>query len=340
MYPQVAIVILNFNGKHLLQRFLPSVFAATYPNKTIWIIDNFSTDESVNFLRAGYPEVKIVLNKENFGFAEGYNQGLLQINATYFILLNNDVEVTPGFIEPVINLMEADTTIAFAQPKLLNIKQPDTFEYAGAAGGTIDGIGYPFCRGRILESIEKDEGQFNDDAPVFWATGACMFSRASAYKELSGLYAFFYMQNEDIDLCWRAQNRGYKIVACGQSVVYHIGGGSLAWKNSRKIFYTFRNNLVMITRNMPVARLVWVIPLRMVTDALAALRYLIYGKWSAGFAVIKGIFAYWKWLLFDTTAFKWPRKRGLLNLHGVFRGTIVWQYFVNGKKKYQNITGK
>lgn len=336
MNAHVAIAILNYNGRHYLERFLPFVVAATYSNKSIWVIDNASTDDSIPFLQANYPAVQVVVNSSNLGFAEGYNEGLSQIQADYFVLLNSDVEVTPGFIEPILQLMQADETIAFAQPKLLHLHQRDTFEYAGAAGGLIDAIGYPFCRGRVLETKEKDSGQYDAVAEVFWASGCCLFAKAEVYRQLGGMYNFLYMQNEDIDLCWRAQNEGYKVLACGQSAVYHQGGGSLSWENPQKVFFTFRNNWVMITRNMPVLRLFWVLPLRLLIDMTAALHYFLQNKPAAGKAVLKGIAAWGKWL-FSKDVYKWPQKTGFAKCKGVVQKILVWQYFVRKKKTVADI---
>jgi len=340
--PHVAIAILNFNGKKYLEAYLPSVMAGTYPNKSIWVIDNQSTDDSLAFLLAEYPTINVVVNKGNIGFAAGYNQGLKEINADYYLLLNSDVEVTAGFIDPVIALMESDQSIAFAQPKVRWLRNRELFEYAGAGGGTMDALGYPFCRGRVLETLEKDEGQYDDTAPIFWASGACMFARAAVYRQLGGMYEFYYMQNEEIDLCWRAQNLGYKIFVCGNSTVYHLGGGSLEWTNPRKTFFTFRNNLVMNTRNMPTGRLLWLLPLRIALDTVAALRYIFTGKANIGWAVFRGIFAYLKWLITGAGSdnmkqAKWPVKRGLKKCSGVFKGSIVWNYFMKKKRTYNEL---
>lgn len=340
MEPHIAIAILNFNGRPYLEKYLPAVIATTYANKTIWVIDNQSTDDSLIFLAMQYPDIKVIANNENSGFAAGYNAGLRQITADYYLLLNSDVEVTSNFIEPVIRLMEKDKTIAFAQPKIKWLRDPSLFEYAGAAGGLIDAIGYPFCRGRILETLEKDEGQYDDDRAVFWASGACMFARASVYKELNGMYEFYYMQNEEIDLCWRAQNRGYKIYICSTSTVYHLGGGSLEMNNPRKTYFNFRNNLVMNTRNMPLGRLLWLIPLRLGLDTIAVFRYIFSGKTKIGWAVVKGILAYWKWVFIGygrNKQIKWPGRRGLKNCAGFFDGSIVWNYFIAKKKTYREL---
>lgn len=331
MNPKVAVAILNFNGRHHLKRFLPFVMAATYSNKTIWVIDNGSTDHSVEFLQTAYPDVHIVKNNANLGFAQGYNQGLSQIEADYFIILNNDAEVRPDFIEPVINLMENDKKIAFVQPKLLDIQQRDTFEYAGAAGGLLDALGYPFCRGRVLEHMEKDTGQYERTEEVFWATGCCLFARAEVYKMLGGFYPYLFIQNEDIDLCWQAQNMGYKVIACSQSVIYHTGGGCLEWINPKKMFLTFRNNMVILARNMPVVRLLWLVPCRFLLDMLAAIRYLLIKKPKQGWAIVRAWGVFINWFLFYKDK-KWPTKRGLVHCSGFYSGSIIWQYFVRNNK--------
>jgi GT2 family glycosyltransferase len=329
--PTIAIAILNYNGQQYLERFLPYVLAATYSNKSIWVIDNASSDDSLSFLHQAHPSIHTIQLDKNYGFAEGYNLGLQHIEADYYVLLNSDVEVTPNFIEPVIQMMEGNHQIAFAQPKLLDIAQRNKFEYAGAAGGFIDAIGYPFCQGRVLETVEEDEGQYNGNEPVFWASGCCLFARASVYKELNGFYAFLFMQNEDIDLCWRAQNRGYEVWACSASTVYHMGGGSLSWQNPQKVFYTFRNNLIMLTRNMPIGRLTWVLYIRWFTDYFAAIRYLLQGRKDIAFAVVKGMLAFLKWLLLPTEN-KWPGNRSWKKNKGKYNGLVVWQYFVKKKQ--------
>jgi GT2 family glycosyltransferase len=333
--PSVAVVVLNYNGRHYLQRFLPYIQATTYTNKSIWVIDNASTDDSVTILQQKFPYIGVVTLKENYGFAEGYNRGLQHIEADYYILLNSDAEVTPGFIEPVIRLMEKNHRIAFAQPKLLDFERRNMFEYAGAAGGFIDLIGYPFCRGRVLETLEEDTGQYNTNIPIFWASGCCLFARAEVYKELNGFYPFMYMQNEDIDLCWRAQNHGYEVWACGASVVYHMGGGSLSWSHPQKTFYTFRNNLVMLARNMPIAQLLWVIPLRLLIDSGVAIRYLAIGKPSYGFATWKGILALGIWLVKPVDG-KWIPSREFKRCAGTLHKIIPWLYFVKKQKQFND----
>ncbi len=337
--PHIAIAILNYNGKKYLEQYLSLVLETTYQNKSVWLIDNQSTDGSIDYLKANFPSVNVIINSGNLGFADGYNQGLQSISADYYLLLNSDIEVTPNFIEPVIELMEGNPDIAFAQPKMRWLRQRELFEYAGAAGGTMDGLGYPFCRGRILEIVEPDNGQYDDDAPVFWASGACLFAKANVYKEMNGMYGFFFMQNEEIDLCWRAQNLGYKIYACGKSMVYHLGGGSLEWNNPQKTFFTFRNNLVLNARNMPIGRLFWMLPIRFALDMVASLRYMLSGKYKIGYAVVGAWWTFFKWLFFYKDK-QWPKKRGLKNCAGVYHGSIVWNYFVLKRRKYSELNPK
>jgi hypothetical protein len=333
MQPSVAIIILNFNGKHLLERFLPSVVSITYTNCSIWVVDNHSTDGSCAWLKERYPAVHLLETPANKGFVGGYNFAFQYIDAEYILLLNNDVEVEPDFVQPLVSQMESDARWAMIQPKMRNEQQRHLFDYAGAAGGFIDSLGYPFCRGRLLEKVEEDKGQYNDVSRLFWATGGCCCIRASYYRKLGGMYSYLFMQNEDIDLCWRFQLAGYFIGYCPDSVVYHVGGGSLSWVSPRKVFFTFRNNLIVLTRNMPISRLLWLIPLRHLLDFAAAGRYVLQGKSGHGLAVLKGGIAYWKWLLFLNSKStlgedKWPGKRSLKRCYGVFRGSIIWSYFV------------
>jgi GT2 family glycosyltransferase len=221
--PEVAIVILNWNGRAFLEKFLPSVMASSYINKRIIVVDNASSDDSIQFLQSNFPLVEIIKNNRNEGFAKGYNVALSQISSDYYVLLNSDVEVTAGWIEPVISLMETDRTIAACQPKILSWENKTRFEYAGASGGWIDSLGYPFARGRVMEFCEEDKGQYNDALPCFWATGAALFVRSNVYKECGGLDEYFFAHQEEIDLCWRIQLAGYKVFVQPASIVYHVG---------------------------------------------------------------------------------------------------------------------
>ncbi len=335
-FPHIAIAILNYNGKKFLEAYLRSVLSVTYSNFSVWVIDNQSSDDSISFLKQNFPSVKIVSNGGNLGFAKGYNEGLKKIEADYYLLLNSDVEVSPGFVSPVIELMESDKEIAFVQPKIKSLKEPTSFEYAGAAGGMIDTLGYPFCRGRIFNTVEKDKGQYDENVPVFWGSGAALFARAETYRELGGMYEYFFMHNEEIDLCWRALNRKYKVMYCGQSVVYHLGGGSLTAESPQKTFFNFRNNYIMVTRNTPVGSLLWLIPLRVFMDSVAAIQFLASGNPKNALAVFKAMLKYAGWLLFHSEK-QWPVKRGIKGLTGVYNGSIVWEYFMGKKKRLEDL---
>lgn len=274
MSENLAIVILNWNGKTWLEKFLPNVISHS-GNTEIYVIDNFSDDDSVSFLRSDFPAVKIIENDKNYGFAGGYNEGLKKIEASYYCLLNSDVEVTENWIGPVLYLFQKDSQIAAIQPKILSYNNKQDFEYAGAGGGMIDNLGYPYCRGRIFDDVEKDKGQYNDETEIFWASGCCLFIRSKDYWEQNGFDERFFAHQEEIDLCWRLKNSGKKIFYTGQSTVYHVGGGTLDRQSSRKTFLNIRNNLSMMLKNLPFPNLIWVLFFRMVLDGAAAF-YLAY----------------------------------------------------------------
>lgn len=280
----VAIVILNYNGKVHLSTFLPSVVAQSQGYRII-VADNGSTDDSVKFLKDHYPEVELILLDSNYGFCGGYNRALKQVHAEYYVLLNSDVEVSPDWIAPIVKLFEENPQIAACQPKILSYQQKDTFEYAGAAGGFVDVLGYPFCRGRIFDTLEKDQGQYNDTIPVFWATGACMFVRSEVYHHLGGLDEDFFAHMEEIDLCWRMQNQGHQIYYCGESTVYHLGGGTLHKSSPRKTYLNFRNSLRCLTKNGN--GLIWKLPIRLALDLVASLKFLTSQHWADARAVLK-----------------------------------------------------
>lgn len=334
--PFVSIVILNWNGRPFLQQFLSSVQAGTWPNKEIVVIDNASTDDSVEYLQHNFPAVRIIRHVSNFGFAKGYNEGLKQLQADYFVLLNSDVEVDAGWIEPVIALMESDKQVGVCQPKILQYNNREYFEYAGAAGGWLDYLGYPFARGRVFDVCEKDEGQFNDAAPVFWASGAAMFVRASVYRELGGLDEYFFAHQEEIDFCWRAQLAGHKIYVCPTSVVYHVGGGTLPKGNARKVYLNFRNNLVMMAKNMQVGEAIWKISFRFVLDAVSAVKSLMAGEGTYFMAVIRAHVRFLGWLFGERKKSLFPAsRRGILA--GYLHKSVVWAYFIRGRKKFSEI---
>jgi GT2 family glycosyltransferase len=334
--PSVAIVILNWNGKIFLQQFLPSVLASVYNNKRIIVADNASTDDSVEVLKKHFPQVEILQNQTNEGFAKGYNTALQLVKSDYYVLLNSDVEVTPGWIQPIIDLMEGDATIAACQPKLLSYTNKNNFEYAGASGGWIDCMGYPFARGRVFDICETDKGQYNDVQPCFWASGAALFVKASIYHELGGLDEYFFAHQEEIDFCWRLQLAGYKVYVQPASVVYHVGGGTLSKGNSKKTFLNFRNNLIMLAKNFSVAEALWKIPFRLGLDALAAWKGLLTGDSGYFIAVAKAHLHFFKWGLLDKRKSVFPIKKGAKPA-GIYKGVAVWRYFVKSKKTFLEI---
>ena len=336
--PSVAIVILNWNGKNFLERYLPSVMASLYSNKKIIVADNASADDSISFLHNNYPQVQIIQNPSNEGFAKGYNTALKQVQADYYVLLNSDVEVTPNWIEPVIELMEQDKMIAACQPKILAFDDKTKFEYAGACGGWLDEFGYPFSRGRVFDDCETDKGQYDDVQQCFWAGGAAFFVRASVYHELKGLDEFFFAHQEEIDLCWRMQLAGYKIFAQPASVVYHVGGGTLQRGNTQKTFLNFRNNLVMLAKNLSFAEALWKIPFRIFLDALAAWRALLGGDGGYFKAILKAHLHFADWLLSKQKHSVFPAKKDG-KTGGWYKGSVVWAYFIQKKKTFSEIVG-
>ncbi|MDB5198848.1 MAG: glycosyltransferase family 2 protein [Chitinophagaceae bacterium] len=333
--PSVAIVILNWNGQKMLEEFLPFIFSSTYDNYSVIVADNGSTDNSIPFLKEFYPQVQILKNDVNKGFAKGYNDALKAITAEYYVLLNNDVEAGPGWIEPVIELMQSDTLIAACQPKVLSYVDKNTFEYAGACGGWLDAYGYPFARGRVFDICETDRGQYDTVQQIFWATGACLFIRAEAFHSVGGFDEYFFAHQEEIDLCWRLQLAGNKIFVQPKSVVYHIGGGTLPVGDKRKVYLNFRNNLVMLTKNLPVAQALWKVPFRIGLNKIFALKALFKGNSTAFTAVFKAHFHYLKWLLFEKNK-KIPQNK-TAKLQGMYKGLVIWQYFIKKKKTFSEI---
>jgi GT2 family glycosyltransferase len=336
MKPTIAIVILNWNGEKLLSRFLPSVISnSRQEGVEIVVADNGSTDHSIQLLRDNFPEAKILELHTNYGFAKGYNEALRQIGADYYILLNSDVEVAAGWIDPLIGLMEEDSSIAAVQPKIRSWQKRDEFEYAGAAGGFIDKLGFPFCRGRILNVNEKDEGQYDRISSIFWASGACMVVRAELFHKEGGFDPDFWAHMEEIDLCWRLKNIGYKVMYTPYSTVYHLGGGSLPYHNPHKLYLNFRNSLFLLYKNLPSKKLFKVMTLRMCMDGAAAMKFLAEGN-SGGFrSVWKAHAAFYKALpvlrkkrqLLKSQAFqKWHEE--------ILCKSIVWKFYIQGKRKF------
>lgn len=336
--PAVAVVILNYNGRKHLENFLPSVLASTYANLRVIVADNASTDDSVDFVQNHFPSVEIVTHPVNEGFAGGYNWALKKVQSDYYVLLNSDVSVTPGWIEPVIEIMENDPSIAACQPKILSYHQPGLFEYAGAGGGWIDALGYPFSRGRIFDVCEKDNNQYNMAEPIFWASGAAMFIRSKLYHHLGGFDASFFAHQEEIDLCWRLQLAGYGIMACPQSVVYHVGAGTLP-RGGRKVYLNFRNNLIMLCKNLPWYEKIWKLPLRFGLDAVSAWKGLFTGDKDFFIAISQAHIAVLKrYFVTDYRPQYLPKP--LASLRGVYHGSVVWQYFINRHTRFVEIIRK
>jgi GT2 family glycosyltransferase len=337
--PKIAIVILNWNGAKLLQQFLPSVIEFSKNDSTdIVVADNGSTDDSLQILQKQFPEVTILDLKQNYGFARGYNVALKQIDADYFVILNSDVEVTAGWLDEPIRLMENDSSIAAVQPKILSYHQKSHFEYAGAAGGFIDRFGYPFCRGRIFNEVESDHGQYDDFVDIFWATGACMFVRAQLFHEVGGFDADFWAHMEEIDLCWRIKNRGSRVVYTPESTVYHVGGGTLSYDNPRKLYLNFRNNLWLLYKNLPPGQLFPILSMRMILDGVAAFKLLAEFNLNGIKSVLKAHYHFYKSLPALREKRKLAAKDGHYILpHEKLPRSIVFQFYIRKRKRFGEI---
>jgi GT2 family glycosyltransferase len=330
--PSVSVLILNWNGLALLQQCLPSVVASTYPNLEIVVADNASTDESVAWVQAHYPDVRIIQHLENGGYSKGNNQGIEQTEGDYVLLLNNDVEVTPSWIEPLVALMEAQTDVAAVQPKLLQYQDRSLFEYAGASGGFLDRYGYAFTRGRLFFTLEPDAGQYDDTRDVFWATGAAILLRRKALAEVSLLDEQFFMHFEEIDLCWRLQRHGWRIMVEPKSVVYHIGGASLPQGNPRKTYFNFRNSLLMLYKNLPPSAFRRIMFGRIVFDAIAWLRALFGGTKGEAKAIFHAYQDFWEMRRLYLRPV--PTEKQVLP---TFPKSIVLSYFLRNKKKFSDL---
>ncbi|WP_100376978.1 glycosyltransferase family 2 protein [Chryseobacterium geocarposphaerae] len=292
MKSKLAVVILNWNGKNWLEKFLPSVVRFS-DGADIYVIDNASTDDSVKFLQLNFPSVKIVINSKNSGFAGGYNEGLRQIDAEYYCLLNSDVEVTENWIEPVLNLFENNPDIAAIQPKILSYNDKNKFEFAGAAGGLIDNLGYPYCRGRVFDEVEEDKGQYNDETEIFWASGCALFIRSQDFWDQDGFDERFFAHQEEIDLCWRLINSGRKIFYTGKSKVYHVGGGTLNKQSAQKTYLNIRNNLSMMLKNLPFPKLIGLIFFRLCLDGVAGIYFGLKQGFPHLWAVVRAHFGFY-----------------------------------------------
>jgi GT2 family glycosyltransferase len=336
--PLVSVVILNWNGKSLLEQFLPAVVTHS-PDAEIIIADNASTDDSIEFIRKNFPGIKIIRNNKNYGFAEGYNVALQIVKSKYYILLNSDVEVTSGWIDPLIDLLESDDRIGAVQPKIKSWHEQEFFEYAGAAGGFIDKWGYPFCRGRIFNELEEDKNQYDDATEVFWATGACMAVRAEIFRLAGQFDADFFAHMEEIDLCWRIRNLGYKIYCTPTSVVYHVGGGTLNKYSPRKTYLNFRNNLMMMIKNLPEKKMFRTILIRLLLDGIAAFKFLIDKNGFQHFkAVAKAhffIYSNLNKLKVKRYQLKKPDK-----VNCIYKKSIVFEHFLFGKNKFSQLDPK
>ncbi len=333
--PKVAVVILNWNGLSYLQKFLPSVLASTWPNLEVVVGDNASTDTSIDYLQQNYPQVKLIRNNDNYGYTGGYNRVLAQVEADYYILLNSDIEVLPGWIQPVITMMQQDEMVAAAAPKIKSYADKDSFEHAGAAGGFIDKYGYPFCRGRLFYEVEKDKGQYDSSGEIFWASGAALFIKSKYWKQAGGFDEQFFAHMEEIDLCWRLKNMGLKIMYCSDSVVYHVGGGTLNAENPFKTYLNFRNNLLLLKNNLPWGKSILKISARLFWfDLMALFRFLSEGKRKDAWAVSKAHQS------FVVSLFQKKQKLPQVapkSSRGMYKGSVVFDFFIRHKTTFADL---
>lgn len=332
----IAVVILNYNGRELLRKFLPSVIRLSTSARIV-VVDNGSSDGSAEVISGEFSGVELIQIDTNLGFCGGYNYALEKIEANQYVLLNSDVEVTEGWLGPLIKVLDENPQVAAVQPKILSYKSRKYFEYAGAAGGFIDSLGYPFCRGRLFYSVEEDHGQYDDAREIFWASGACLMMRARLFHELGGFDEDFFAHMEEIDLCWRFQRAGYKIFFEGKSAVYHIGGGTLSASNPRKTYLNFKNGLSLLFRNLPARELMVKFPIRIILDWIASLKFTLSGSFKDGQSVIKAhrhFFSTWG-------NEKMKRKKtaviGFRKSPNQYRGSIVWDFFIAGKREYTDL---
>lgn len=335
MAKRVAVIILNWNGEKLLREFLPSVVKNTNTDLgRVVVVDNHSTDGSWICLEQEFPDVERVLFEDNFGFAGGYNRAIEMIEAEYVVLLNSDVEVAPGWLEPLVAVLDRDERVAAVQPKILAYRDKKKFEYAGAAGGYIDYLGFPFCRGRVMDTTEQDDGQYDDEVDVFWATGASLCIRRDVYRATGGLDEAFFAHMEEIDLCWRLKNGGYTLKVVPSSVVYHLGGGSLPMNHPRKLFLNYRNNLLMLHKNLCAKQRKKIFFARVLLDTMAGGLFLLKGQWSNTRSVIRAYKA------FREMRKAYPVPESSMSLSGIYPRSIVLEYFLRGKKKFSDLNFK
>jgi GT2 family glycosyltransferase len=330
---KTAIVILNWNGQKLLEQFLPSVVNFSSELAEIYIADNASTDTSIKYVKKFYPSINIIENTTNEGYAKGYNDALAEVDADIYCLLNSDVEVTKDWLKPVLEVFEKEKKTAIIQPKLLDFKEKSKFEYAGAAGGFLDLYGYPYCRGRVFNDLEIDNGQFNDVSDIFWASGACLFIRSKIYHQLEGLDEDYFAHQEEIDLCWRTQNIGYKVRYVGTSTVFHVGGATLQETNPHKTYLNFRNSLLNVVKNVPKKWFLFIVFSRLILDGIAGIRFLIELRPVHTFAILRAHINFYKNFKKFLGKRKKLQKKQNYNLHT----SIVWQYFILGRKKFKDL---
>lgn len=330
---KIAIVILNWNGRKLLEQFLPSVVNYSEQEAEVYVADNASTDTSIDYIKTQFPSVKIVQNETNGGYAKGYNDALQHIEADIYCLLNSDIEVTENWLTPVVDYFKKQPETAIIQPKLLDYKDKTKFEYAGAGGGFIDLLGYPYCRGRIFNFLETDTGQFDDTADIFWASGACLFIRSEVYHKLGGFDEDYFAHQEEIDLCWRAQNEGYKVSYVGSSTVYHVGGATLQESNPHKTFLNFRNSLLNTVKNVPKRWFLFVVFSRLILDGVAGLKFALELRPVHTLAILKAHISFYANFL----KFLGKRKKLQKKLHYNHCTSVVWQHFIAGRKTFKNL---
>lgn len=328
---KTAVVILNWNGAKLLQQFLPSVIQFS-ENATIYVADNASTDTSISVLKKEFPSIKIIKNTGNYGFAKGYNEALKCVEEPFYALVNSDIEVTENWLQPIETIFDNEPKTAIIQPKLLDYKKKTHFEYAGAAGGFIDKFGFPFCKGRIFDTLEEDLGQYDTETEIFWATGACFFIRKDVFRTLQGFDADFFAHQEEIDLCWRANNLGYVVKYCPSSIVFHVGGATLNEANPMKTFLNFRNSLAMLTKNLPNEKVFPIIFIRLCLDGLAGIQFLFKGKVTHTFAILKAHFYF-----YHLIGRNLKKRSNSQKTDYFYTKSIVWNYFVQKKNTFKRI---
>ncbi|WP_020532080.1 glycosyltransferase family 2 protein [Flexithrix dorotheae] len=333
---KVAVVILNFNTVDYLKKFIPVLKRNTGEEAEIVVADNCSTDGSQEYIRDAHPDVALIKIPENLGFCAGYNFALRQINSEYFVLLNSDIEVGENWLPPLLETAESDEKVGCVQPKLLSFTERDNFEYAGGAGGFMDILGYPFNRGRIFEDLEKDEGQYDDKKEIFWATGACLLIKSELYFNYGGLDNKFFAHMEEIDLCWRLKNAGYKHYYVPESRVFHVGGGTLHKSNPRKTYFNFRNGLMMLFKNLPTIWLIPIILLRLILDGIAGLKFLMAGEIGNFKAVLRGHFHFYTRIPILIQSRRKNRKLGKFSIahKEILKRSLIWEYFVRKKKTF------